>query len=129
MGETVSDLPDPRLYAAVSLVIAVFMSAYGYARKSLNRSGAVAAVLVGFITFYSGFVFGFVLIAFFLTSSRITKIKAEEKKRFEEDYKEGGQRTATQVFCNSAPALVYAVVRSRRDRACTHARRRPTVGG
>ncbi len=85
------------------------MAVYGWARKSLNGSGAVAAVLVGFITFYSGYVFGLVLISFFLSSSRITKVRSAEKKAFEDGHKEGGQRNYVQVFCNSAPALCYAM--------------------
>ena len=71
-----SDQIDPVTYAGVSLLIAVIISVYGYAKKSLNTSGAVAAIFVGFITFFSGYVYGLVLIAFFLSSSRITKVKS-----------------------------------------------------
>jgi uncharacterized membrane protein len=67
---------DATAYAGVSLFIAVVMAAYGYSKRSLNTSGALAAVAVGFVTFYSGYVFGLVLIAFFLSSSRITKVKS-----------------------------------------------------
>ena len=38
------------------------------------------------------FRFGAVMLAFFLSSSQLTKYKSDVKKSIEEDFKEGGQR-------------------------------------
>jgi hypothetical protein len=97
---------DSESWGVSSAGIALCMAAYGYKRKSLCKSGALAATLVGFISFYVGARFGVLLIAFFLTSSRITKIGAARKKLIEEDFKEGGMRDWGQVLANSAPGLL-----------------------
>lgn len=36
-------------------------------------------------------------------------MQAETKRKLEEDFKEGGSRNATQVFCNSAVAIAVAI--------------------
>ena len=97
-------------WGARSLVIAAGMAFYGYRKKSLDVSGAVAAVLVGFVTFFSHAKFGLTLIIFFLTSSRLTKIGKEIKRQREADFKEGGQRDWHQVLANSATALTAAAL-------------------
>lgn len=107
-----------------SLALSSAIAAYGFRKCSLDKSGAVCAMLVGFCSFFTvrqprcmhrnknsfsdktlnsrialcqSAKFGFVLIAFFLTSSKITKIGSARKRALEEDFKEGGQRTWSQV--------------------------------
>jgi uncharacterized membrane protein len=58
-------------------------------------SGSIAAVIVGFLSFFSHLKFGMALITFFLTSSKITKVGAETKRKLEDDFKEG-------AFCQMA---------------------------
>lgn len=95
---------------AASGAIAAGMAVYGYRRRSLTADGAVVAMITGWITFWVSSVCGITLIAFFLLASRATKYKQSIKKTLETDYKEGGQRDAVQVLCNSFPATVSLVI-------------------
>ncbi|XP_070298473.1 transmembrane protein 19 isoform X2 [Salvelinus sp. IW2-2015] len=58
------------------------------------------ALLVGFILTMANMSFFSALLAFFITSSKLTRWKEEVKKKLDSDYKEGGQRNWIQVFCN-----------------------------
>ncbi|ORX94317.1 DUF92-domain-containing protein [Basidiobolus meristosporus CBS 931.73] len=94
-----------------ALILTSFMVWHGLAKKALSTSGLLAASFVGLITFSSDeYVFGVILLTFYLSSSRFTKLKAELKKQLEEDYLEGGQRTATQVFSNALTGTVLVLV-------------------
>ena len=77
------------------VVIAVFLSLFiairGYRKKSLDFSGSIAALVVGFISVVGGFSWAVILLFFFFSSSALTKYKAEIKRKREDGYKEGGQ--------------------------------------
>ncbi|KAH9475375.1 Transmembrane protein 19 [Psilocybe cubensis] len=95
----------------VSGVLALLLSAHGLRRKSLSPSGAFAALVVGFLMMAGGTsVFGVALIGFYLVGSRATKYGKNRKAKLEEGYQEGGYRSGWQVLCNSASALVAAIV-------------------
>ncbi|KAL6048243.1 Transmembrane protein 19, partial [Balamuthia mandrillaris] len=83
--------------AVVGAVMSVLLAAGGYRKKSLNKSGAFAALFVGFITCLAGFRTTITLLLFFFSSSYLTKLKAKEKRKIEENFKEGGQRNWVQV--------------------------------
>lgn len=92
--------------ALCALALATIMAARGRRKSSLSRSGAAAAFLVGFLTWVSSVRFGATLIIFYLTSTRATRYKAEQKRRIEDGYtSEGGNRSAGQVFASSLPAV------------------------
>ena len=93
-----------------ALLIAVLIAGYGYSKQSLSLSGALAAVGVGTLTFFVQVKFGLVLILFFFTSSRITKIGSEKKKILEHDFVVGGQRDYSQVFSNSFAGVVACIL-------------------
>lgn len=77
----------PRFGCALGL--SVLISLYGWKKRSLNVSGAVAAVVVGFLLTAASACFCVSLLAFFFTSSRLTKWRSREKTKLEEDFKEG----------------------------------------
>ncbi|KAF2304581.1 hypothetical protein GH714_034002 [Hevea brasiliensis] len=54
--------------------------------------------------------FGAILLAFSFSSSEITKVGEEKKRRIDADFKEGGQRNWIQVLFNSGMSTVLAVV-------------------
>ncbi|KAJ3084881.1 Transmembrane protein 19 [Rhizoclosmatium hyalinum] len=82
---------------------------HGLKKKSLSLSGAVAAAAVCFPTFSHPFIlFMTVLLTFYLSSSKLTKVGTSTKKKLEEDFKEGGQRNAVQVFSNGFTGTVIA---------------------
>ncbi|KAF5319366.1 hypothetical protein D9619_008843 [Psilocybe cf. subviscida] len=93
-----------------ALVLATLLSAHGIRKKSLSPSGALAAFVVGFLMMSGGTrAFGVPLIGFYLAGSRATKYGKARKAKLEDGYQEGGYRSATQVLCNSASALVACV--------------------
>lgn len=104
------DWNDVIYRSVVALLIASLLGIRGYRKNSLSLSGAFAAVVVGFLTFFSGIHFAVILLSFFFASSRITKVQQQKKRRLEADFKEGGQRDLWQVFSNSIPAVVVALL-------------------
>jgi len=90
--------------------LSLFLSYGGYKKRSLNLSGAISAVFVGFFTALASIRFAVVLVAFFLSSSILTKFKSSKKKIIEEDFKEGGQRNWEQVFANGGGGTVCALL-------------------
>uniref|UniRef100_A0A8D1M201 Transmembrane protein 19 n=1 Tax=Sus scrofa TaxID=9823 RepID=A0A8D1M201_PIG len=96
-----------------SVVVPVLIISNGFKKKSLDHSGAIGGLVVGFILTIANFSFFTSLLMFFLSSSKLTKWKGEAKKRLDSEYKEGGQRNWIQVFCNGAVptelALLYMI--------------------
>ena len=74
------------------------------AEKLTLPAGAVAALAVGSIHMACGLRFGLTLILFYLTSSRLTKVGSKAKAALEEQYQEGGRRTAAQARAPAPPA-------------------------
>ena len=62
---------------------------YGVRRRSLDHSGGMAAIVVGFILTLASGCFCVSLLVFFFTSSRLTRWRGREKEKFEEDHKKG----------------------------------------
>eukprot|EP00240_Pyramimonas_obovata_P003682 CAMPEP_0118935650 /NCGR_PEP_ID=MMETSP1169-20130426/15758_1 /TAXON_ID=36882 /ORGANISM="Pyramimonas obovata, Strain CCMP722" /LENGTH=362 /DNA_ID=CAMNT_0006878709 /DNA_START=298 /DNA_END=1386 /DNA_ORIENTATION=+ len=96
--------------AALAAVIAVG----GWKKKSLDVSGAISAFFVGWITCFASFEMGITLIAFFISSSLLTRLRSDIKKKTDEEFKEGGQRNVIQVLANgglpTALAALYAAL-------------------
>lgn len=82
-------------------------------RSSLDYTGALGAMVVGFVLTLANLSFLFALFAFFITSSNLTRWKGNIKKHLDPDYKEGGQRNWVQVLCNGGIptelALLYMI--------------------
>lgn len=97
----------------LSVVIPIVVVSHGLKKKSLDNSGALGGLLVGFLLTIANYSFLSALLVFFFTSSKLTKWRGEIKKKFDSEYKEGGQRTWVQVFCNGGIpaelALLYMV--------------------
>ena len=98
------------IWIIFTTIISLYIGLNGLKKKSLSTSGAISAIVVGFITFSLSVVVGIVLIAFFLSSSKLTKLGAEKKRLIEKDYKTGGQRTAIQVFSNAFSATILLLL-------------------
>mmetsp|Transcript_34269 Transcript_34269/g.97141 ORF Transcript_34269/g.97141 Transcript_34269/m.97141 type:complete len:355 (-) Transcript_34269:465-1529(-) len=83
---------------------------YGYLRKSLSLSGAIAAAVVGGVTLIASFRCTVVLLGFFFASSAMTRF-GERMKDIDDQHKVGGQRDWVQVLCNGAvPSIVAAAL-------------------
>lgn len=84
------------------------------------RAGAVAAIAVGVSNTFASYAFCGLLLAFFVSSSLLTRVSSGFKKRYDAEHKKDGQRNWVQVACNgvvpSVLACLYIVVTS-----CGHA--------
>ena len=96
--------------ALAAVLVALGMSLGGFRKRSLSFDGSVTAFFVGTVVFLANIPFGLVLIVFFVTSSKLTKIGAERKKKIEEGYAEGGHRTAVQVLANGGFGAAVALL-------------------
>ncbi|MBA0868352.1 hypothetical protein Goshw_012209 [Gossypium schwendimanii] len=97
-------------HSLIAVVISSLVAIRSYRRKSLDLSGALAGFLVMTIHFVAGYRFGAMLLAFFFTSSMLTKVGEDKKRRVDADFKEGGQRNWIQVLYNSGIAAVLSVL-------------------
>lgn len=92
---------DPLLSAV--LVLPVVLPAF--CLRWLSPTGAVAALVVGWVTLSAGgWQAASVLLAFFITSSALSRWRAERKRRMERLTARGAQRDAAQVFANGGVA-------------------------
>ncbi|XP_021764494.1 protein PGR-like [Chenopodium quinoa] len=98
-------LIQPLVAALVAAIIAI----RSYRKKSLDLSGAFCGFFVVFIHLATNYRAGVLLLVFFFTSSKLTKVGAEKKRKSEADYKEGGQRNWIQVLFNSAISTALVV--------------------
>ncbi|KAG1346237.1 protein PGR [Cocos nucifera] len=96
--------------SVVSVVLSFSIAARAYKHRSLDGSGALAGFLVMTIHIAASYRFGALLLAFFFTSSKLTKVGEEKKRSIEDHFKEGGQRNWVQVLANSAIATSLVVL-------------------
>ncbi|XP_054656605.1 transmembrane protein 19 [Dunckerocampus dactyliophorus] len=96
-----------------SILVPLVLTIRALKRRSLDRSGALGAMLVGFVLTMANFSFFSSLLVFFFTSSKLTRWGGAQKKKIDAEYKEGGQRNWVQVFCNGGVptelALLYMI--------------------
>ncbi|XP_068966750.1 transmembrane protein 19 [Bombus flavifrons] len=86
------------------VVFPIFMAFWGLRRKGVDISGAILGLFMGFVLTLTSFSHVACLFAFLVSSTKATKFCAKEKKKFEFDFKEGGQRNWIQVLCNGGMA-------------------------
>lgn len=96
---------------AVAVGLAVLL-ATSVRRRSLTRLGAVAAFAMGIsLHLIGGLLFLLPLLAFYLSSSALTKYKKERKEAIEKQlHARAGTRDWVQVFANGGPAVLVALL-------------------
>jgi uncharacterized protein (TIGR00297 family) len=102
----------PTIQILIGLVLGVAMAVGGYYRRALNRSGAVAAALVGAITFGGGgWAWGVLLVAFFVASSALSLYNPKKKAEVAaEKFEKGSRRDWAQVVANGGWGTLLALV-------------------
>lgn len=89
----------PRTLVGFALACLIALAAWH--ARSLSRSGAVAAVVVGTVCIAAGWGWGILLIAFFVVSSALSRVGEHGKiRRTEAIVAKGGERDAVQVLAN-----------------------------
>lgn len=94
-------------------LLAALVAHLSYRARTLDRSGAVAALLVGTVTFgLGGWEWAVLLLTFFITSSALSRAFKLHKRETAEKYAKGGQRDASQVLGNGGIATLFATLHS-----------------
>ena len=95
----------------IGFFLAIIIAYLAYRAHSLDRSGALAALLVGTVIFgLGGLSWAILLLTFFITSSGLSRAFKNRKKEANEKYAKGGQRDAGQVFGNGGIATLFAAL-------------------
>lgn len=94
-----------------SLGLCTLLAWYSYRKKSLSLDGSMAAFLLGLVIFtHPDPRWSLILLLFYQSGSFFTKLGAEKKRKWEEEYVQGGQRNATQVFSNGLTGAVISLL-------------------
>ncbi len=95
----------------VGFLAAVIIAFLAYRVRSLSRSGAAAAVVVGTLIFgLGGWQWAVILLSFFISSSILTRLFKKRKAEVDEKFSKGGQRDAGQVLANGGIAALIAAL-------------------
>jgi uncharacterized protein (TIGR00297 family) len=98
----------PRLLLGFTL--SALIGYAGYRREALTRSGWLGAILTGASIFgFGGLDWGVLLIAFFVSSSLLTRYKESAKAEAAVAFAKGGPRDLGQALANGGVAAVAAI--------------------
>ena len=93
----------------LGLLIAALIAFVAYHAHSLSKSGACGAFLEGTIIFgLGGWKWAVLLMAFFVSSTILTRLFGKKKASLNEKFEKGGTRDIGQVLANGAIASIFA---------------------
>ncbi|HVM71589.1 MAG TPA: DUF92 domain-containing protein [Anaerolineales bacterium] len=93
----------------LGFLFAAIIAVAAWRAGSLSRSGAWGALLVGTLIFgLGGWPWAVLLLAFFVSSSILTRTFARRKASLNEKFDKGGQRDIGQVIANGGIASIFA---------------------
>lgn len=91
-------------------LLAIVIASLAYRARSLSKSGAIAAMILGTIIFgLGGIPWAVLLLTFFFTSSALSHAFKKRKQGLNEKYSKGDQRDAGQVFGNGGLAATFVI--------------------
>lgn len=94
----------------LGLLLSAVVGGLGYWRKALTASGLVGAILVGTPIFgFGGWLWGLVLITFFVSSSLLSHYRRADKKRLTAAFAKGSQRDLGQALANGGVGAALAI--------------------
>lgn len=97
----------------IGLIFSSLIGVVAYKRGSLSQSGVFGAILTGTTIFgFGGWIAGALLIAFFVSSSLLSRFKETnaQKQRAMEMFDKGGQRDIWQALANGGAAALFATL-------------------
>ena len=99
------------LQLLAGFVLSVLIAAVAYRAHALSPSGALAAVVEGTLIFgLGGWAWGLLLIAFFVSSSALSRVKGARKAGLAEKFAKTGRRDAAQALANGGLGAGLAVL-------------------
>ncbi len=97
------------LQILLGFLFAALIAFVAYRAHSLSRSGAWGALVEGTIIFgLGGWRWAVLLMAFFVSSSALTRLFGKKKSALNEKFDKGGTRDIGQVLANGAIASIFA---------------------
>jgi uncharacterized protein (TIGR00297 family) len=109
-----SDIAFPKLILVMQILIgfllAILIAVLAWRAGSLSKSGAWAAVLTGGLIFgMGGLRWAILLLAFFISSSVLTRAFSKQKASLAEKFSKGSQRDWGQVLANGGLGALLAI--------------------
>ena len=99
------------LQLILGFLFAVLIAFAAYRAHSLSKSGAWGALVEGTIIFgLGGWKWAVLLMAFFISSSALTRLFGKKKASLNEKFDKGGIRDIGQVLANGAIASIFAIL-------------------
>jgi uncharacterized protein (TIGR00297 family) len=96
---------------ALGFLFAALIAFAATRAKSLSRSGGWGALLTGTLIFgLGGWQWAVLLLAFFISSSVLTRLFGRKKSSLDEKFEKGGTRDIGQVLANGGVASIFAVL-------------------
>ncbi len=94
----------------LGLILSAAIGWAGYKKQSLSPGGVAGAIIVGTLIFgFGGWVWGLLLIAFFVSSSLLSRYRQAEKEPLAEKFDKGHRRDLGQTLANGGWGAVLAV--------------------
>lgn len=95
----------------IGIGFAIIVALLARSTGSLSKSGAIAAIFVGGITFgLGGLLPAILLLTFFITSSVLSRVGGERKLEAAAAFEKGGERDYGQVLANGAMASFFVIL-------------------
>ena len=95
----------------LAFALAAIVSGLAYRAHALTLSGAAAAAIEGTLIFgLGGIPAAALLLAFFISSSLLSRLFARQKTRFNEKFSKGSRRDAAQVLANGGLATLFIIL-------------------
>jgi len=92
---------------SVGFALAAVIGYLGYRRGALSKSGVVGAILTGGVIFgFGGLSGAALLLAFFISSSLLSRFKESQKEKLAEKFSKGSQRDLWQALANGGVAAL-----------------------
>jgi uncharacterized protein (TIGR00297 family) len=99
------------LQLVLGSILAAIVSYAALRVRSLNWSGALAAFILGTVVFgLGGPVWAILLLAFFISSSGLSRVAKKRKATLEKNFSKGSERDAGQVLANGGFAGLFVVL-------------------
>jgi uncharacterized protein (TIGR00297 family) len=98
----------------LGMVLSAAMGGLGYWRRALSTSGVFGAFIIGSLVFgFGGWIWGLLLITFFVSSSWLSYYRRDDKVQVSEKFAKGSRRDLGQTLANGGVAAILAVVFAR----------------
>jgi len=98
------------LQLSAGFLLALLIASAARRARALSRSGAIAATLLGAAFFgLGGLGWAALLLAFFISSSLLSRLFKRRKQALDEKFSKGAERDAAQVLANGGVAGLFAI--------------------